>query len=152
LTPAPKGIRLRAAGVYVQGDKILLVRHEKEGRTYWLLPGGGCEFGEELATALERELREEAGIETKTGRLLFIAESIPPDQHRHVVNFTFFGEILGGQAGLNEVSERLKEVAWVERSKLASLTFFPNFKEELLQCWDEGFKGEVKSLGNLWEA
>ena len=145
-------IRLRVGGVYVQQDKILLVRHEKDGHSYWLLPGGGCEFGEDLKKALERELREEAGIETRTGNLLFVCESIPPDRHRHVVNFTFLGEIIEGLARLAEMdSDRLKEVAWMPREKIASLTFFPNFKDELLKVWDSGFAGPVRSLGNLWE-
>jgi 8-oxo-dGTP diphosphatase len=145
-------IRIRVGGVYVRGgSEILLVRHEKSGREYWLLPGGGCEFGESLACALERELKEEAGLATKTGRLLFMNESIPPDSHRHVLNVTFLGEVLGGQAVLSEVSERLKEVAWVPRGRVASLQFFPNFKAELLRQWDSGFSLPPSSLGNLWE-
>jgi 8-oxo-dGTP diphosphatase len=145
-------LRVRVGGVYVDAqDRILLVRHEKNGRTYWLLPGGGCEFGESMAAALERELSEEAGLTTKTGRLLFVNESIPPDQERHVLNMTFLGELLGGEARLNEVSERLREVAWVPKAQVSGLTFFPNFKAELLRQWDSGFSLAPLSLGNLWE-
>ena len=145
-------IRLRVGGVYVQDGKILLVRHEKDGRSYWLLPGGGCEFGENMAAALERELQEEAGLKTRTGKLLFICESIPPDKHRHVVNFTFLGETTQGLARLaEEDSDRLKEVAWVPREKISGLSFFPNFKDALLKAWDLNFEGPVTSLGNLWE-
>ena len=145
-------IRVRVGGVYINAqDEILLVRHEKNHRHYWLLPGGGCEFGETLESALERELNEEAGLKTRTGRLLFINESIPPDGHRHVLNMTFLGEVLQGTAALNEVSERLKEVAWVPRKDIAGMTFFPNFKDELLKHWNSGFSLAPSSLGNLWE-
>jgi 8-oxo-dGTP diphosphatase len=145
-------IRIRVGGVYVNASQeILLVRHEKKGHEYWLLPGGGCEFGEGLASALERELREEANVQTRTLRLLFINESIPSDAHRHVLNLSFLGELLGGEARLNEVSDRLKEVAWVGRERVDSLKFFPNFKAELLRHWDSGFSLPPSSLGNLWE-
>jgi 8-oxo-dGTP diphosphatase len=145
-------IRIRVGGVYVNARReILLVRHEKNGAEYWLLPGGGCEFGESLAGALERELREEANLQTRTGRLLFMNESIPPDSHRHVLNVTFLGEVLQGEASLNEISERLKEVAWVGRERVTGLRFFPNFKSELCRQWDSGFSLPPSSLGNLWE-
>ena len=37
-------------------------RHEKSGREYWLLPGGGVNSGESLVEALRRELEEEVAI------------------------------------------------------------------------------------------
>ncbi len=148
---ADKSIRVRVGGVYIRDGRILLVRHQKAGRTYWLLPGGGCEFGEDLAGALERELREEAGLKTRTGRLLFVNESIPPDGHRHVLNLAFLGEVLEGEARLAERDGVLAEVAWVEKAGVAGLLFFPNFKAELLRQWDSGFTLAPLSLGNLWE-
>ena len=37
------GPRIRVAGLLINGGRVLLVRHEKDGRSYWLLPGGGVE-------------------------------------------------------------------------------------------------------------
>ena len=139
------------AGVYTHGDEILLVNHVKDGRSYWLLPGGGLEFGESLTAALERELREEAGIETRTGKLLLIAESLPPDRHRHVLNLIYQGQVLSGEAKLNEVSERLKGVAWRKRAELADLTFFPDIKDAVLRHWAADFSLPAESLGDLWK-
>jgi 8-oxo-dGTP diphosphatase len=147
-----KDIRIRCAAVIVRNDEILLVKHEKGGREYWLLPGGGLEHGETMARATERELHEECGIAIRCGRLLFCAETLEPDQGRHIVNMVFLGEHLAGEPHLATKDDaRLAGVAWVKREKLDRLTFFPDFREELLQQWESGFSLGAKSLGNLWK-
>ena len=55
--------RIRVSALLRWGGGILLCRHEKKGKAVWLLPGGGVHSGESLVEALEREIREEVGIE-----------------------------------------------------------------------------------------
>lgn len=143
-------VRVRIAGVFTRGDEILLVNHVRGPESYWLLPGGGLDYGETMAAALEREMMEECAVRTRAGRLLFMAESLPPDRHRHIVNVTLLGDLLEGEPRLNESGGRLKGVAWKRRSELAGLPFFPDFKAEILRHWDSGFSLGATSLGNLW--
>jgi 8-oxo-dGTP pyrophosphatase MutT (NUDIX family) len=56
----PRTIGARAVVVDSSGS-VLLVRHSYG--TLWYLPGGGVKKGEGPATGLQRELREEVGIE-----------------------------------------------------------------------------------------
>lgn len=145
-------IRIRVGAVIIKHGEILLVKHEKDGRTYWLLPGGGQEFGETAAQALERELMEECGLKVKCGQLLFTAESLPPDKHRQVLNLTFLAELVSGEAHLAEKdSERLKGVAWVKKEQLSKLSFFPDFRDALIAQWDCDFQLQAENLGNLWK-
>ena len=71
-----KATRLRVAAFILNSkNELLLVKHEKNGRSYWLLPGGGVEFGESLKQALKRELKEELSIEKcKLENIVFVKE------------------------------------------------------------------------------
>ncbi len=54
--------RIRVSAILRWQDRMLLCRHEKGEKQYWLLPGGGVNSGESLVDALHRELGEELGI------------------------------------------------------------------------------------------
>src|SRR5205085_5952666 len=82
--------------------RVLLCRHEKPGREYWLLPGGGVNSGESLVAALHRELREEVGgaDEIPLEGPVAIVDSIAPERSfaaKHVVHIIFAGD-LGGRS------------------------------------------------------
>lgn len=152
-TPSSETIRIRVGGVYVKNDQILLVRHAKDGKSYWLLPGGGVEVGETLHQALERETFEECGIRTRTEQLLFVSEAIAPAGDRHLVNMTFLGQRLEGEPHLRETDGRIVEVAYVEKNRLcAEFTLFPDFAVLLIQAWDKNFTLAPQYLGNLWRS
>ena len=110
------GPRIRVAGLLVNGGRVLLVRQEKEGRTYWLLPGGGVEEGEELVDALRRELAEECGWEpTAINGPVALVETIPPPEApggRHILHMIFAVEVEGKRSlsGLDPIRCRSSEV------------------------------------------
>ena len=66
------GIETIARGICVKDGHILICRNRKVGNFYF--PGGHIEFGETGAEALEREVREEMGVESTAREFLGCCE------------------------------------------------------------------------------
>ena len=142
--------RIRVAAIIVRDNELLLVRHVKEEKSYWLLPGGGLEYGEPLADGLRRELREEACIEIAVGDLVVVNDSIPPGNTRHTINLCFTAEIVSGQVRRG-CDPRVVEVRFVPVNELESLTLYPDIRHELVPALRDGFPRGAAYLGNLWK-
>ncbi|MCC6144577.1 MAG: NUDIX domain-containing protein [Candidatus Hydrogenedentes bacterium] len=145
---ASSGPRIRVAAVIFQDDKVLLVRHEKEGRSYWLLPGGGVDFGESLHEALIRELREEVQIDIEPGPLVLANDTLPPDRHRHIVHLYFMAKIISGTPKRGS-DPRVVEVAYVQVKDLPRITLFPDVGEAIAHLANSDTSPTY--LGNLWQ-
>jgi 8-oxo-dGTP diphosphatase len=94
--------RIRVSAILRWRGRVLLCRHEKPGKEYWLLPGGGVDLGESLVDALHRELAEEIGIddELPLEGPVALVDSIAPGSStpaKHVVHVIFAGD-LGGRS------------------------------------------------------
>jgi 8-oxo-dGTP diphosphatase len=147
------GPRIRVSAILRREDRLLLCRHEKHGRAYWLLPGGGVDYGESLTAALSRELAEECGIDEDLPLEgpVAVVESIAPEQAlqaKHVVHIVFASE-LGGRS-LEAVTSRDAAVRGHRLfavDELAGLALHPPI-QRFLERWQPG--DPVVYLGALW--
>ena len=92
--------RVRVAAIIIENKKLLLIAHKKNKNVYWLLPGGGIDFGESLAGALTRELNEELGVSVNVNEFAWVSDSIDPAGKRHIVNICFYCSHIEGEYSL----------------------------------------------------
>lgn len=61
----------RAVGVIIKDNNILLIKRIKNGRLYFIFPGGSVERGETIEDTVIREMKEEVSLNVKPSKLLF---------------------------------------------------------------------------------
>ena len=142
-------IRIRVAGILVKDGKILLVRHEKNDKSYWLLPGGGVDFGESAEAALVREFQEEVGLSIQVGKIVLVHDSIPANRHRQVLNLYFL--VTADKFDIKVTQDAvLKDAAFYPLSEFGGMAVNPDVKKEILEGIGNGWSESCRYLGNRW--
>lgn len=108
------------------GEVLLVQRAASPSKNEWTLPGGLVKLGEEMRDAVERELREECGIEAEVGPAVDVFDRIEHDEegdvrfHYVIIDFlvaNFQGEPAHGSDAL--------AVRWATVDELKSLGVAP---------------------------
>jgi ADP-ribose pyrophosphatase YjhB (NUDIX family) len=145
--------RIRVSAILRRHDRMLLCRHEKPGKEYWLLPGGGVNSGESLVDALHRELAEEIGIdeELPVEGPVAIVDSIAPVRSfaaKHVVHIIFAGD-LGGRSleAVTSQDAAVRGHRLFAHDELDGIVLHPPI-QRFLRRWQPG--DPAVYLGALW--
>ncbi len=112
-------------GILVEDGKILLIKRAKEpdlGK--WALPGGRIEEDETAEECLEREFREETGLEVEPVKLLGIY-SDPARDPRKIIGAAYLTRKTGGELKAGDDAE---EVKWFELGKIPEELAFDHRK------------------------
>ena len=145
--------RIRVSAILRWQDRVLLCRHEKPGKEYWLLPGGGVNSGESLVDALHRELVEELGIDDDlpVEGPVAIVDSIAPSRGltaKHVVHIIFAADL--GDRSLEAVTSQDAAVRGhrlFDLNELDGIVLHPPIAR-FLSRWQPG--DPAVYLGALW--
>lgn len=130
---------LRAVGVAVDGDRVLL---QRDGAgDFWFLPGGRCELGETAAESLQREMLEELGVAAVAERLLWVVENFfhqGGNVHHELGTYWLMrlpeewlaahrdGPITGAEGDVPI------DFQWFDRRQVGAVTLYPEFLRSAL--------------------
>jgi mutator protein MutT len=110
-----------AAGIVLKEKNVLISRRRKDVHLadYWEFPGGKQEGGESLAECLQREFREELGIEIRVREPILDLRYSYPDRvvhlHYYLCEWTGGSPIAGG----------CQEFRWIPVERIESYSFPP---------------------------
>lgn len=126
-------IRIRVTVLLKREDgKICFVRHKKNDKVYWLLPGGGQDVFESATEAAQRELQEELNVSAADFRLEFVRESFCTEQQRHIQFLVFsavgpnFDQICTG------IDERVEGYDFFAAEDLINRPIYPAMKQDIM--------------------
>ncbi|MCZ8523963.1 MULTISPECIES: NUDIX hydrolase [Paenibacillus] len=124
-------------GVVFREGRILLVREKLDGA--WSLPGGWADIGLSPAEIAVKEIREEAGYETETVRLLAVLDKKfhehPPDLW-HIYKIFILCRIVGGEGLGSEGSIETSDVGFFGPDELPELSIGRNTKAQILTMFE----------------
>lgn len=104
-----------AVGIILEHEgRILLVKRGRDpAKGMWALPGGKVNFGEDLKTAAQREMREETGLRIEAGEVAYCVEFIDPMFHYVIIDLR--ARLLGGEL---KPSDDATDARWFNRAEL----------------------------------
>lgn len=129
-----------ARGVAIKDGKILLCKAKGGSSTY--LPGGHIELGETGREALVREIKEETGLNSTTGRFLGIVENsfIQKGKKHSEINLVYELNVETLDDSVNAAEDWI-EFEWCELNKLDAANLLP----EAFRVLKDNPKAEFKA-------
>ncbi len=125
----PKHIIAVMGIVRNSAEQALLIRSPRRG---WEPPGGQVENGEDVLTALKREVLEESGIVVETGQLVAIYSNVTSDPTKLML--TFEATAVGGAL---QISEESLESGWFSPKEAVGKVTHPAQRQKLWDALDD---------------
>ena len=120
-----KFMKNRATAIILRNGQILLIRRQKPGQDYYILPGGGVELDESFEEACRREVMEETGLDVLGlqavhryfyggGEEVYFIARVPEGE-----------PLLGGVEARRQSEQNRYTFEWADAGRLAELNVRP---------------------------
>jgi len=123
---------MRAVGIIVKENKILLIRRIKDGKEYYVFPGGAIEKEESSKEAVIREIKEELNINNIIiDKFLFQIENRGNKEYYYLIK-EFSGQPeLGGEEKQRMNENNQYYPVWIDLDRLVNLdSLYPDLVRE----------------------
>lgn len=149
--------RNRVGGICIADGYILMIeRNRPSFGKYYVIPGGGMDPGEDPASTVKRELREETGLKVKAVREVFYEYTPTGGRHSYwIVNSKKLPVALPLRAEENSPA-RIKirgtvTPCWIPLTTLSELRLLPpSIKTALIVAFRQGFPKRSQKLDEPW--
>lgn len=130
--------KIAQKAIIVKDGKVLLMRDSREGRVIWELPGGRMNINEEPKAALQREIREELGVEVVVGEVVYMEQFLQGSEGKLAFMIAYATTLVDREAVFQTDPTEVCEIAWVSSRELLQYPLFPEFTRAL-DCYFEKF-------------
>jgi 8-oxo-dGTP pyrophosphatase MutT (NUDIX family) len=129
-------VKARAAVIILQSNKIALIERHRQGRHFFVFPGGKVEFEETPAEAAAREAEEELGLTVIIGPLVAEIWYLDTPQYYFLAQPT--GGMFGNGSGpeMNRSPDSKKGAylpVWMDINELLDQPIQPKFLGEYIR-------------------
>lgn len=140
---------IRATGVLLYEDKLLVVKQRVSEARKWSLPGGKLERGETIEEGLLREMREETGLVVRLVKQLYLCDKTEDG----IIHITFLLEtdsIDELRLPSNELETTpILDIAFVAPEDLPQYGFSPEWAERVRNGFPDApkYAGHKRNIG-----
>jgi len=143
-------VKTRAVGLLIKDGKILLIHRTREGKEFWVFPGGGKEDDETVEEAVVREIEEESNIKCEIEKLLYIHKysNLNHTQYFYLCKYISGVPKLGSFNEMQTMKDedQTYKPKWVNIDKLSKILLYPlKIRDWIIKDYRTEFKDTPKT-------
>ncbi len=121
--------RIAQKAIVSKDTKVLITRDSRD--ELWELPGGRLDGGEEPIDGVQREIREELGVEVRVDEIFNLETMWHGRDKETMVSIYYIVSLLDESAEFKVDPIEVVEMKWVDGEELKEYEMYPQYKKVL---------------------